>query len=219
MKYKVEDVEKYLNSLPAIKFRGPFHIIKKGTVLSFSTEQKILDILTMSEHFETEFVESGEFVCGVKRYRTITDIYRLLHHYKGTREITLSVLYSHLSYLLVKGVILSYICGDINKRVYRINYGKGIYLGNKFFHDEYGQYLDLSIRCKYAGKDMSDSNYQGKAPAEIIDIGRFNSLNHISKKEKLSRYKSLKLRRKFANPYRVSNPGRMYRDRMFNINL
>jgi hypothetical protein len=83
----------------------------------------------------TVFVSNNLIQTSLKKRRTITDIYLISKYYFP--RIKLSTVYSELVRLIMGKKIVSSLCGDINSRVYRLNYAPSKYGFNGFPADEY----------------------------------------------------------------------------------
>lgn len=105
-------------------------------------EKNVADFLqafftTYNSQYDTVYVSNGKIHTGKGMRRSIQDIFLITYHYFP--KASLSKMYIKLSTLLNSGVIVSAVCSQINKRVYRgkINYDKGNFFNGPLI-DEYG---------------------------------------------------------------------------------
>lgn len=95
-----------------------------------------------NNQYETVYVSNGKVQTGKGKRRSLQDIFLITYYYFP--KASLSKMYLKLSVLLNQGIIVSAICSEINKRVYRakINYDRGNFF-NGPLTDEYG--IDFSL--------------------------------------------------------------------------
>lgn len=132
--YKVYKTQKRLgNSL--LRFRKSVY---KPSLLSASTlEERVLEILKLTENYRTFYVKSGSIQCPAAR-RSATDIWRIHNYYfqKIPLRKILGVLFQLSNDRSFK-MVSSY-CPDVHKRVFILNeYGVGT-VYNVDIPDEFG---------------------------------------------------------------------------------
>jgi hypothetical protein len=148
----------------SIKLRG----LEKADIQEKNVDAFLRAFFTSyNNNYDTAYVSNGKVHTVKGRRRSIQDIFMITYYYFP--KVSLSKLYIKLSILLNEGVIVSAICSEINKRVYR---GKIAYDKGNFFNgpmtDEYGvdfALFDLS-GCVFNkvgwGTEYTENNLQIK---------------------------------------------------------
>lgn len=97
---------------------------------------------TYNNQYDTAYVSNGKTHTLKGRRRSIQDIFMITYYYFP--KASLSKMYLKLSILLNEGLIVSAVCSEIHKRVYRgkIDYDKGNFF-NGPMTDEYG--IDFAL--------------------------------------------------------------------------
>lgn len=115
-----ETVEAFLNKKPIIKMAVPDEVLKNKP-----TKGILLWILENTETIDT--VSKYGKVLGRWKRRTMGDLYRLVRYYNGD---TLKNVYNALYSVLRDSCGTTFVCGDISKRVYVLNFPfQGRYCG------------------------------------------------------------------------------------------
>lgn len=128
-------VEQHIRSLPSLSLQ-----LKEEDVCATTTKEFLEDFLrykTMGIYT----VEGGE-VSGVWLRRTITDMYRLCQTYCSPVP-SLYEMCDILCQLISEGKLICYVCGQINKRVWRNTDEDGEVLFHEFGGDSTTDEYDL----------------------------------------------------------------------------
>lgn len=169
-KEKIAKAKAYILKQSKLKLKG----------LDKPTEKNPKDFLkafftNYNRKLETVYCSNGQHQCHPGKRRSITDIYLITSHYFP--KASLSKMYVNLLSLIVKGVVVSSICRDIHKRVYRgVNQGEASFLNGtlmdefdidlKTFKDEEGN--KLTTLCSH-NKTGWGNNYT-RNDLEIIQL-------------------------------------------------
>lgn len=122
-----------------LKFQG----LDKGSI----PEKNVADFLKVfftkyNAERNTVYCSNGKIQSKPGLRRSIGDIFKITHYYFPKASLT--KMYIRLTTLLAEGIIVSAVCSEINKRVYRL---KTSYDKSTFFNgpltDEYG--IDFSL--------------------------------------------------------------------------
>ncbi len=109
---KMNNIKIYILSQPKLKLRN----LTKPTEKNPKSFLKAF-FLNYNKKLETVYCSNGQIQCMPGMRRSISDIFLIVYYYFPKASLT--KLYNNLLNLVLEDVIVSSICKDINKRVYR----------------------------------------------------------------------------------------------------
>lgn len=166
-----KEAQEYIDKEKGLMFEN--HV----KVLYGNVRAKIMYVLIVNESADTLYSEE-ENIYGPKQIairsgkrRTISSIYRLINH-SSRRKASLKEVYAGINKLIEEGLITTFICPDIKKRVYMSSINRGShkvldhYIGDPHRLDEFGFYVPSIIVEKLREKNLYNfGRYEGNMHA------------------------------------------------------
>lgn len=127
---KIPKIKEYIKSQPGLKLKG---IVKPEEKNPQEFLRRFFSYY--NKKIETVYKSNGQIQCMPGKRRSLQDIYLITLHYFPKASLT--KLYTELLLLISQNLVISAICIDIHKRVYRgVSQGEAGYI-NGVFSDEF----------------------------------------------------------------------------------
>ncbi len=169
---KIEQVKTYIKQQGGLKLKG----------LTKPDEKNPQDFLRRffsyyNKKLETVYKSNGQIQCMPNKRRSIQDIYLIVLNYFPKASLT--KLYTEILKLISENLVISGICLDIHKRVYRgVNSGEKGYI-NGVLADEFdidmktfkgADKKSITSKCSHDEPGLGWGNGRGKDSFETIQL-------------------------------------------------